>query len=101
MYISLAIATAARRVRTMGAYGQGASSVPVQSLRQRASQVDGKCPDCGTWDALEEYKAPAEDARRPLRVGGKSGDVMQAAEAVSSEAESWEPRSSWWAGPKT
>ncbi len=25
----------------------------------------GKCPDCGTWDSLEEYKAPTEDARRP------------------------------------
>ncbi|HSI32833.1 MAG TPA: DNA repair protein RadA, partial [Tepidisphaeraceae bacterium] len=23
----------------------------------------GKCPDCGTWDALEEYKAPTFDAR--------------------------------------
>jgi DNA repair protein RadA/Sms len=43
----------------------------------------GKCPDCGTWDALEEYKAPAEDARRPMRVGGKTGDVAQAAEAVA------------------
>ncbi|MBC8106991.1 MAG: DNA repair protein RadA [Anaerolineae bacterium] len=24
----------------------------------------GKCPDCGAWDALEEYKQPAPDARR-------------------------------------
>src|SRR5687767_14856301 len=23
----------------------------------------GKCPDCGTWDALEEYKTPTFDAR--------------------------------------
>src|SRR3954464_506306 len=23
----------------------------------------GKCPDCGAWDALEEYKAPTFDAR--------------------------------------
>ena len=23
----------------------------------------GKCPDCGTWDSLEEYKAPTPDAR--------------------------------------
>jgi len=23
----------------------------------------GKCPDCGTWDALEEFKAPTPDAR--------------------------------------
>src|ERR1700733_15218121 len=27
----------------------------------------GKCPDCGTWDALEEYKPPAEDLRNPLQ----------------------------------
>ena len=24
----------------------------------------GKCPDCGAWDSLEEYKQPAPDARR-------------------------------------
>ncbi|MGF1632487.1 MAG: DNA repair protein RadA [Phycisphaerae bacterium] len=24
----------------------------------------GKCPDCGTWDALEEYKAPTHDPRK-------------------------------------
>src|SRR5437762_12718956 len=23
----------------------------------------GKCPDCGTWDSLEEYKEPAFDER--------------------------------------
>lgn len=23
----------------------------------------GKCPDCGAWNSLEEYKPPAEDAR--------------------------------------
>ena len=23
----------------------------------------GKCPDCGTWDALQEYKTPTFDAR--------------------------------------
>jgi DNA repair protein RadA/Sms len=27
----------------------------------------GKCPDCGTWDALQEYKAPTDDARNPLQ----------------------------------
>ncbi len=43
----------------------------------------GKCPDCGTWDALEEYKAPTVDARKPLKVGGSTGDVAQAAEAVA------------------
>src|SRR5450432_2090113 len=25
----------------------------------------GKCPDCGTWDSLEEYKVPTEDHRKP------------------------------------
>src|SRR5438477_2780823 len=25
----------------------------------------GKCPDCGTWDSLEEYKAPTVDTHRP------------------------------------
>src|SRR5881628_1225508 len=24
----------------------------------------GKCPDCGTWDGLEEYKAPTADLAR-------------------------------------
>ena len=24
----------------------------------------GKCPDCGTWDALQEYKEATPDARR-------------------------------------
>ena len=26
----------------------------------------GKCPDCGTWDSLEEYKPLAADGRNPL-----------------------------------
>ncbi len=26
----------------------------------------GKCPDCGTWDSLEEYKPLAPDTRNPL-----------------------------------
>ena len=25
----------------------------------------GKCPDCGTWDSLEEYKPPAADDAQP------------------------------------
>ncbi len=31
----------------------------------------GKCPDCGTWDSLEEYKTPTFDARAAAR--GKAG----------------------------
>jgi DNA repair protein RadA/Sms len=39
----------------------------------------GKCPDCGTWDALEEYKAPTPDEHRPIRGGGATGDVTHGA----------------------
>lgn len=49
----------------------------------------GKCPDCGTWDALEEYKAPTFDARAaargPVGAGASAphaGDVLTAAEAT-------------------
>jgi DNA repair protein RadA/Sms len=46
----------------------------------------GKCPDCGAWDALEEYKTPTFDARAAA-VGRsaavtQTGDVAQGAEAV-------------------
>src|SRR5687768_1699834 len=45
----------------------------------------GKCPDCGTWDSLEEYKAPTPDARAPLRATASSqtGDITRGAEAVA------------------
>src|SRR6476660_6702460 len=46
----------------------------------------GKCPDCGAWDALEEYKAPTFDARaavgRTVSSATQTGDVAQGAEAV-------------------
>src|SRR5215212_5043668 len=45
----------------------------------------GKCPDCGTWDSLEEYKTPTPDAHRPNRVsgsGGGTGDLAHGAEAL-------------------
>src|SRR5206468_3914021 len=39
----------------------------------------GKCPDCGTWDALEEYKPPTPDTRRPLgparSIDAATGDI--------------------------
>ena len=35
----------------------------------------GKCPDCGTWDALEEYKAPTFDARAELKAGRRTGQT--------------------------
>ena len=44
----------------------------------------GKCPDCGTWDSLEEYKAPAPDARAEARAGkNQTGDITQGAEALA------------------
>ncbi len=40
----------------------------------------GKCPDCGTWDSLEAYTPPTEDARSARRA---TGDLATAAEAVA------------------
>jgi len=44
----------------------------------------GKCPDCGTWDSLEQYKEPTPDARRPA-VGARSatGDLTRGADPLS------------------
>lgn len=45
----------------------------------------GKCPDCGTWDSLEEYKAPTVDTRKPgaLHRDGATGDITHGAEALA------------------
>ncbi len=44
----------------------------------------GKCPDCGTWDALEEYKAPTPDARADGRAAiSQTGDLARAGEALA------------------
>lgn len=44
----------------------------------------GKCPDCGTWDSLEEYKAPTEDTRNPVAaIADPTGDIARAAEPVT------------------
>src|SRR5436305_3922261 len=52
----------------------------------------GKCPDCGTWDSLQEYKTPTPDARAAsrTRAGGSSGaggtqtaDLATAAKALA------------------
>jgi DNA repair protein RadA/Sms len=47
----------------------------------------GKCPDCGTWDALEEYKAPTADPRAASRLGGaraqQTGDISQGGQALT------------------
>src|SRR5882762_5323257 len=50
----------------------------------------GKCPDCGAWDALEEYKAPTFDARAAAVARDPSvsdamtqtGDLTRAGEAL-------------------
>jgi DNA repair protein RadA/Sms len=45
----------------------------------------GKCPDCGTWDSLEEYKAPTVDVRKNSLVprGAATGDLAQGANAMT------------------
>ncbi len=49
----------------------------------------GKCPDCGTWDSLEEYKAPTPDARgaatRPP-AAGQSGDLAHGGEPLALDS---------------
>jgi DNA repair protein RadA/Sms len=42
----------------------------------------GKCPDCGTWDSLEEYKEPTFDARASA-AKSQTGDIARGAEAVA------------------
>jgi len=42
----------------------------------------GKCPDCGTWDSLEEYKEPAFDER-----AARSGKLAAEAERGVGAAE--------------
>ena len=46
----------------------------------------GKCPDCGTWDSLEEYKTPTFDPRAAGRARGaptQTGDLANGAQALS------------------
>src|SRR5947208_1552192 len=45
----------------------------------------GKCPDCGTWDSLQEYKAPTPDARKPgaSNIGHATADLIHGAEAMN------------------
>jgi DNA repair protein RadA/Sms len=48
----------------------------------------GKCPDCGTWDSLEEYKAPTFDERAAARAGRagfgrQTADLTHGAEPVA------------------
>src|SRR3954465_6939397 len=46
----------------------------------------GKCPDCGKWDSLEEYKSPTPDARATARMAGaatQTADITRGAEALA------------------
>src|SRR5215207_8378794 len=45
----------------------------------------GKCPDCGTWDSLQEYKPPTPDARAEARrpLAHVSDVATAAAQALS------------------
>jgi DNA repair protein RadA/Sms len=64
------------------------AKVRVQFLCNHCGSVHpkwfGKCPDCGTWDSLEEYRPPTPDARRPGASGSRSGtaDLVHGAEAL-------------------
>jgi DNA repair protein RadA/Sms len=47
----------------------------------------GKCPDCGTWDSLQEYKAPTADPREASRAplassAGQTADLVSAGKAL-------------------
>ncbi len=42
----------------------------------------GKCPDCGTWDSLQEYKAPTPDARKPI-AGAQTADLTHGVDALT------------------
>jgi DNA repair protein RadA/Sms len=54
----------------------------------------GKCPDCGAWDSLEQFKPPTPDARAEARSDRIDGDLANAAEAlaISEIGESHTPR---------
>lgn len=44
----------------------------------------GKCPDCGTWDSLEEYKAPTFDARAERTAARtQTADLTHGAEPIA------------------
>ena len=53
----------------------------------------GKCPDCGTWDSLEEYKEPAFDERAErsgklaaeAQRGGNASEPMAIAEIEEAD----------------
>ncbi len=44
----------------------------------------GKCPDCGTWDSLQEYKTPTPDARAAV-ANRQTADLATATQALTLE----------------
>jgi DNA repair protein RadA/Sms len=50
----------------------------------------GKCPDCGTWDGLQEYKAPTFD-ERAARVSGGTNSFARAAAHTADLTRGAEP----------
>src|ERR1700744_6537 len=40
----------------------------------------GKCPDCGTWDALQEFKEPTLDTRKPSPSGPRGAGTNATAD---------------------
>src|SRR5690242_14767393 len=70
------------------------AKIRIQFLCRQCGSVHpkwmGKCPDCGAWDALEEYKAPTFDARAaavannamPAAAASQTGDLTRAGEAL-------------------
>src|SRR4029079_13475166 len=79
------ISLAAPAARTMRAVPK----VKTQFLCNHCGSVHpkwfGKCPDCGTWDSLEEYKPPTPDARKPSGLVGGSApaDLTHGADALT------------------
>jgi DNA repair protein RadA/Sms len=44
----------------------------------------GKCPDCGAWDALQEFAAPTPDARKPTGGGAQAqADALHGARPLT------------------
>src|SRR5215213_9580144 len=78
------------------AYNEVMAKARVQFLCNTCGSVHpkwmGKCPDCGTWDSLDEYKAPTADSRAaavgaPAGGGGgggaQTGDIARGGEPLT------------------
>src|ERR1044072_7639768 len=51
----------------------------------------GKCPDCGTWDSLQEYKEPAPDVRRESIAGSGASSSSLSRNATADVARDADP----------